>query len=135
MVKAHREPELDREKAAKLAELVTALARLEGDALDEFQETCEATLPARSAAASVLSDGLSTADGWTLPTVSRRLPSAMRALNEVTRGDTLAHLSTEQRAALTDAMVAVIWREYADTLGSRLVATLTSPFHTLGLSA
>lgn len=135
MANAHREPELDREKTAKLAELVTALAGLEGDALDEFQEACEATRPARSAAASVLTDGIAVADGWTLNEVSRRLPSAMRTLNGVTRGDTLAHLSTDQRAALADAMVAVIWREYADTLGARLVATMTSPFHLLGLSA
>lgn len=135
MANAHQDPELDREKASKLAELVTALVDLKGDALDEFQEACETTRPARSAAASVLSDRIATAAGWTLKEVSQRLPSSIRALNEVTRGDTLVHLSTEQRAALADAMVAVIWREYADTVGSRLVSTMTSPFRALGLSA
>lgn len=135
MANAYREPDLDREKAAKLTELVTTLAGMDGDQLDAFQEACELTRPARSAAAAVLSDGMAATDEWTVHEAAARFPDSMRALNAVTRGETAAHLSTEQKAALADAMVAVIWQEYAGTLGSRLVATLTSPFHGIGLSA
>lgn len=135
MSDAPREPSLDQEKAAKLAELVTAVDCLEGGQLDSFHDACEATRPARSAAAAVLSDAIAVTEGWTLPEVSARFPRSMRALNAVTRGDAAAHLQTEPKAALSDAMVAVIWRECADSLGDRLVATLTGPFRNIGLSA
>ncbi|MEW1938390.1 hypothetical protein AB0331_13610 [Dietzia maris] len=135
MSNARREPGLDREKAAKLAEMVTAVVGLDGDRLHAFQDACEATRPARSAAAAVLSDAIAVTEDWTLHEVSARFPRSMQALNEVTRGDSAAHLQTEQQTALSDAMVAVIWRECADRLGDRLVATLTSPFRGIGLSA
>lgn len=135
MSNAPRESELDQEKAAKLAELVTTVVGLGGDQVDVFRDACEATRPARSAAAAVLSDAIAVTEGWTLHEVSARFPRAMRALNEVTRGDAAANLNTEEKTALSDAMVAVIWRECADSLGDRLVATLTSPFNDIGLSA
>lgn len=121
-------------KTAKIAELVAAVGGLDDPTARKFQQACESTRPARAAAASVLSDRIAIADGWTVKEITKRLPAAMQSLNDVTRGSTLGQLSTEQRTALSDAIVAVIWRELADMLGARLVTTLTLPFREIGLA-
>lgn len=121
-------------KTAKIAELVAAVGGLDDPTAQKFQQACESTRPARAAAASVLSDRIAIAEGWTVKEITKRLPAAMQSLNDVTRGSTLGQLSTEQRTALSDAIVAVIWRELADMLGARLVTTLTLPFREIGLA-
>lgn len=126
------EPDLDREKAARLTGLLEAVRSLDAGELAGLQRECEQTLPARSAAAAVLADGLAATPGWRYQDAAVRFPQTMRLLNETTRGDAVPHLPTPLKAALVDAMVAVVWREYADTIGTRLVSTLTAPFRGLG---
>lgn len=127
-VQARHEPSRDRAKTKALTELLGAVHSLDEAALGSLAQACADTRPARAAAAAVLTDTLKSAPGWQYADAAVRFPDAVRLLNSVTREETLAELSTTTRLALVDAMVAVVWRELADSIGSRLAGTLASPF-------
>lgn len=113
--------------------LLTAVQALDQSRSSDLQRACELSLPARAAAASVLTDGLAATPGWRYQDAATRFPQAMALLSSVTRGDVVPQLTTVQKTALSDAMVALVWAEFADSVGSRLVTTLTLPFREVGI--